>query len=289
MAEMDQGLKRAVTMRPEDWLAFTLTNGTVVYLGMAPTDVATEPQRILDTLLRVTYDGVECLVNIEFEARPGDDIGERLHLYAARATSIHKLKVISVVFWLTPSGQAPTSPTRVAIGNLPLYDQHFIGIEAYRLAAPDLMALAEQGAYGLLPLVPFSNGGETLEAAERAARLALTSAPTEQAEPLAVLVGVFAARKLGQNVAEAMLRRLLMSSNTLELSPLYLKWVEEGREKGLEEGLRNSARLILQGRFGAVPPEMEAAIVAASHAQLDDFMLHAATETLDELRTRLGA
>ena len=281
MAEMDQGLKRAVTMRPRDWLDFALTGATVVYLGTAPTDVATEPQRILDTLLRVTYDGVECLVDIEFEARPGDDIGERLYLYGARATSIHKLKVISVVFWLTPSGQAPTSPSRVAVGALPLYDQHFIGIEAYELAAQDLMTLAKQGAYGLLPLVPFSKGGETLEAAERAARLALTQAPTEQAEPLAVLVGVFAARKLGQTVAEAMLRRLLMSNNTLELSPLYLKW--------RDDGVRNAVRLFLQGRFGAVPADMELMIDTASHAQLDDFMLHAATETLDELRARLSA
>jgi len=184
VAEMDQGLKRAVTMRPRDWLDFALTNGAVVYLGTAPTDVATE-----------------------------------------------------------------------------------------------------QGAYGLLPLVPFSKGGETLEATERAARLALTSAPTEQAESLAVLVGVFAARKLGSDIVQTMLRRLLMSSNTLELSPLYLKWVEEGREKGL----RNAARLLLQGRFGSVSPEMEQAIANAGHAQLDDFMLHATTETLDELRARLSA
>ena len=287
MAEMDQGLKRAVTMRPQDWLTFALTGAPVVYLGTTPTDVATEPQRILDTLLRVSYDGVECLVNIEFEARPSDDIGERLHLYAARATSIHTLRVISVVFWLTPRGQAPTSPIQVAVGNLPLYDQYFIGIEAYTLQAEDLMALATQGAYGLLPLVPFSQGGETLEATERAARLALTQAPTEQAEPLAVLVGVFAARKLGSDVVETMLRRLLMSSNTLELSPLYLKWREEGRETGVDDGLRNAATLLLRGRFGSVTPEMEQAIAAASRSQLDNFMLHAATETLDELRARL--
>ncbi len=189
--------------------------------------------------------------------------------------------MISVVFWLTPHGPAPTSPIRVSVGNLPLYDQHFIGVEAYELAAQDLMALAEQGAYGLLPLVPFSKGGETLEAAERAARLALTSAPTEQAEPLAVLVGVFAARKLGSDVVETMLRRLLMSSNALELSPLYMKWHDDGA--------RNAALLTLQGRFGVVPPDVEQAIANASHDQLDDFMLHAATETLDELRARLGA
>lgn len=92
-----------------------------------------------------------------------------------------------------------------------------------------------------------------------------------------------------------------MSSNTLELSPLYLKWREEARELGLEEGreigheagvddgLRNAATLLLRGRFGSVPPEMEQAIASASRGHLDNFMLHATTETLDELRARLSA
>ncbi len=53
MAEMDQGIKRLIQTRPVDVLALALPD--VEYLGTQPIDVATEPQLVLDTLLRVRY------------------------------------------------------------------------------------------------------------------------------------------------------------------------------------------------------------------------------------------
>ena len=106
------------------------------------------------------------------------------------------------------------------------------GIETYTLAADDLMRLAGQGALGLLPLVPFSKGGETPEAAERAARLALMQAPAEQAEPLAVLVGVFAARQLGADMVAQYSTAIPPTNNRAENTRLaqsgglvYTRWV----------------------------------------------------------------
>jgi hypothetical protein len=65
---MDQGIKRLLQARPQDVLTLALPG--VEYLAPMPTDVATEPQLVLDTLYQVRYQGEECAVNIEAQAYP---------------------------------------------------------------------------------------------------------------------------------------------------------------------------------------------------------------------------
>lgn len=105
MAEMDQGIKRLLQAHPQDMLSLALPGAE--YIEALPMDVATEPQLVLDTLLRVRYQGVICAVDIEAEAIPRDSIAQRLHEYGARAMFVTRLPVISVVLWLEPGGIAP--------------------------------------------------------------------------------------------------------------------------------------------------------------------------------------
>jgi hypothetical protein len=105
---MDQGIKRLIQTYPQDVLAFVLPGAT--YEGMLTVDVATEPQLVLDTLLRIRYQGVECAVDIEVEAYPRAGIDRRLFEYAARAGIVASLPIISVVLWLNADGAPPTSP-----------------------------------------------------------------------------------------------------------------------------------------------------------------------------------
>src|SRR5579875_121706 len=168
MGVMDQGLKRLIQLRPLDWLIFARSGAQIEYLGTRQTDVATEPPRILDTHMEARYNGQPCLVNIEAEAYPSAEIGRRFYEYAARASVLFKLDVISIVFWLQRDGQVPTSPYRVSIGDLPLYDQHDVGIEVYNLRAEDLLKLGQGGAVGLLPLIAFTQGGQSLDTLEEA-------------------------------------------------------------------------------------------------------------------------
>ena len=98
-------------------------------------DVATEPQLVLDTLLRVRYEGVECAVDVEAEARPHPDIGRRLFEYGARATIVTGLPVISVVVWLEPNGKPAPSPYELRAGSRLIATWHFVGIELYRVPA----------------------------------------------------------------------------------------------------------------------------------------------------------
>jgi hypothetical protein len=73
---MDQGIKRLVQSHPADVLALAVPGAE--YLETLQSEVATEPQLLLDTLLRVRFEGVVCAVDLEAEARPRPDIGRRL-------------------------------------------------------------------------------------------------------------------------------------------------------------------------------------------------------------------
>lgn len=138
MADMDQGIKRLIQTHPADVLALALPDAE--HLDVLTTDVAAEPQLMLDTLQRIRYQGVECAANIEAEARPRPDMPRRCFEYGARASIIHGLPVVSIVLWLEPGGAIPASPYELRAGDRLIATWHFIGIEVYRLRAADLLA-----------------------------------------------------------------------------------------------------------------------------------------------------
>ncbi|HUY75373.1 MAG TPA: hypothetical protein VMV29_01285 [Ktedonobacterales bacterium] len=307
MPDPDQSLKRLMQMRPADWLALImrlLGGGRLEFVGVRPTDLAMEPPRVTDALIVARYNGVECAVNMEAQTIADATIGQRFYEYAARIRTLHRLRTLSIVFWLERKGRVPTSPHSERLGDLPLYDQHFVSIEVYNLQAADLLRMGEQGAPGLLPLVPFTKGGATLEAAEAAGRIAMATPNEEERVPITTMVGILAARKIGQVAANALVRRLVVSYDLLESSPLYQQWKEEwieknrgqweqkayveGEARGEARGLRRAVTLALRGRFGEPDADLAQAIATADEAMLDDVILHSGSDSLEEIRVRFG-
>jgi hypothetical protein len=227
VGDMDQGIKRLIQAHPADVLALVLPGAT--YEGPLTVDVATEPQLVLDTLLRIRYQGVECAVDIEVEASPRPDIGRRLFEYATRASIVTGLAVISVVLRLNADGAPPPSPYELRVGDLLLGAWQFFGIEVYRLPAS---ALLDRGLVGLLPLVPFTADGGALPAIERAAKMIRDRAPIDAVRELESLLMVFAARTIEVETIMTLVGRLFMSTEILETSPLYQLWVARGQAQG---------------------------------------------------------
>lgn len=287
MAEMDQGIKRLIQTHPEDVLALAVPEA--IYLGTLPVDVATEPQLTLDTLLHARIGGVECAVDIEAEARPHLEIARRLFEYGARATISTGLPVLSVVLWLERGGQPPISPYELRIGERTILTWHFIGIEVYNLRAESLLT---SGLLGLAPLVAFTQEAREIETIERAAEFVKERAAPGEVEELEALLAVFGARTFGARAMQHVIRRLFMSTEILETSPLYQLWIKEatekGRELGIEQGLREAVIAMLRGRFGTLSSEFEHAIEAADAASLQAMLPQAGTASLEELRSRLG-
>ena len=303
MPEMDQGIKRLLQTHPGDVLALALPEAE--YLGTLPVDVATEPQLVLDTLLRARYHGIECAVDLEAEARPREDMGRRCFEYGARATIVTGLPTISVVMWLEPDGAPPVSPYELWVDDRLVGTWHFIGIEVYRLRAE---ALIDSWLLGLLPLVAFTADATDVSVVERAAQLVKDQAPADQVSELESLLVVFAARTFGNDRALEIIRRLFVSTEILEQSPLYRLWreqamqegiehgieqgreqgIEQGREQGLQQGLAEGALAALRLRFGELAHEVEQAVASARKETLEDVLAHVATDTLEHVRARLG-
>lgn len=299
MAEMDQGIKRLIQTRPADVLALALPD--VEYLGTLPVDVATEPQLVLDTLLRVRDRDVICAVDLEAEARPTGDIGRRLYEYGARASIVTGLPIISVVLWLEANGVAPISPYELRTPSHLVANWHYIGIKLYDLSS---QALLDLGLPGLLPLVPFTRGGADLDTIERTAELVQQRVPADEAEILESLLMVFAARSFDTSVLLAMLRRLHMSTEIIEKSAFYQEALAKGRAQGIEqgiergieqgiergktEGLREAAWFALNGRFSALSDDVREAIAGADAPTLEALLLHVATDSIEQVQGRLG-
>lgn len=294
MAEMDQGIKRLIQTHPQDVLALAVPDAT--YLGTLPVDVATEPQLTLDTLLRARIGAEECAVDIEAEARPHPEIARRLFEYGARATIITGLPVVSVVLWLERGGPPPSSPYELRLAGRPILAWHFVGVEIYNLRAQSLLTI---DMLGLAPLVAFTREAREIATIARAAEFVKAHAPPGEVEELEALLAVFGARTFGAQAMQHLIRRLFMSTEILETSPLYQEWIraatekgmkagiEQGRELGIEQGLRDAAIAIIRGRFGTLPAEVEQALKGADTPALQALLPHAGTDSLDELRARL--
>lgn len=283
MPDMDQGIKRLIQTHPADVLALTLPGAD--YLDTLPVDVAAEPQLALDTLLRVRYQGIECAVDLEAEARARPDMGRRLFEYGARATIVTGLPIISIVLWLEPGGTPPPSPFELRAADRLIAHWHFSGIEVYKLSAEQLIG---PGLPGLLPLVPFTVEGGDLATVERATRLVQERAPTAEMSELANLLILFAGRRLDEAVLRILAGRLQVSYELIRESSVYRDLSAADIARSKVETAREAALLALRGRFGALPKDIERAVASAPVETLFDVLAHVATDPLEQVRARLG-
>lgn len=280
MAEKDQGAKAIIQLRPADIIAFALPGAE--YLGPLATDVATEPQLVLDTLYRIRYHGVICAVNIELQASPDKTMPRRLYEYGARASIVHKLPIISVVLWLHARGALPKSPYELRAAELLIATWHFHSIEVRKLSAS---AIIEAGPLGLLPFVPFMQGASEARI-EQAMRRVKATAPADQINPLAFIMAVFTAQaKHDADLAQIIVRRVLnMSFDIFKDSPLYQEIVQESAQAERSK----LTRIALEGRFGTLSEDIIQALNTANEPTLTALLAHLTTDTLAQVRQRLS-
>jgi hypothetical protein len=275
VGDMDQAMKRLVHLRGPDLLALAVPGA--VFKRLLPTEPATEPQLMLDSLLEVEVDAEECLVDFEFQLGIDQTMPRRMFEYGARASIVQQKPVISVVIWLEKGkGKIPASPYQMKAGRYKLATWPFLSLELYKLAAS---ATIQSGALGLLPLVPFMQGANE-QVVEQAMRRVREEAPPEQGIELASLLAVFIDRRQGTDLALTILRRFGMASDILKQSGLV--------QPLLAEEDQEMARAALEGRFGQVDREVLQALAAADKATLLELLRHISTDSLEQVRTRLG-
>jgi hypothetical protein len=295
MGAMDQGFKAWIDLCKEAVLPWALGE-PVEYLGDFPKEIAPAPQLLPDNFHLARVGGRECLINIEGQASIDSEMGRRMFEYGSRASVDSGLPVFSVVVWFFKDKQGhrpPKSPYKMYVGKRLRTTWEFDNIELYKLA-PD--AIINAGVVGLLPLLPFTKGA-TPAMIEAAMQQVKEEAPAEQVKPLAGLLGLFASRFYGQDLVLNLFRRLFMSTEFLQEFPLFNTMMAEaeakgearGEARGEAKGLREGARLSLEDRFGgALSAEVQRALDQADEATLKAVLAHIATDSLEQLRARLG-
>jgi hypothetical protein len=207
MAEKDQGAKAIIQLRPADFIQQVLPDAE--YQGPLETDVATEPQLVLDTLYGIRYHGIDCAIDFEVQATYDKDMPLRLFEYGSSAMRVHKRPIISVVLWLQSGGAVPESPYIIQVDNIPIGTWHFHNIRMQNLSAS---AMITSGPLGLLPFVPFMQGNDE-QLAEQAMRRVKEQASEEEAETLAFVLAVFIAQVYNSDeLARAIVRRVITES-----------------------------------------------------------------------------
>lgn len=74
----------------------------------------------------------------------------------------------------------------------------------------------------------------------------------------------------------------------LKDSPLYPLLVEDAKAEARAEERIKMLQLTLEGRFGALSADMLEAMKVADEAALTALAVHAGTDTLEQVRSRLG-
>jgi hypothetical protein len=303
MGDIDQGVKRLLQLRPQDYLTLAFPNAQPEYLGPLEIDVAMEPQLITDILHRVRLYGVECVVNFEAQAQPDAEMPRRMFKYGARVDIIQDLPVLSVVLIVEPGGKVPPSPYTRTVGPIPILTWHFQNIEVYRLNGRDII---NGGMISLMPLVPFMADRSEALFEDAAKTIHGSVGDAAQIESLEGILAAFGARFFGTETVKAIYGRLHMSNSLTDLfltSPLTQEFLAQakaegeakgkaegeakGKAEGMLEGMRELLRLSLEQQFGTLAPAILDALNQADRNTLIGIQMHLATLTLDDLRARL--
>ena len=203
----------------------------------------------MDFVARVGWQEEEALLLMEFQTAWQRDMPRRMAGYTWRLYERYDLPVHPVVVVLRPGGSLETSWRMVTWGR-PVATCRFDVIALWEMDAAVVMEQELAGLYPLLPLMRWEEEVAPAAILEHSQRLILDGIAPREARAdayvgLRVLSGI---RYPWQLVQQILRRRELM----LE-SPAYREILEEGRQAGREEGLRDDVLAALEVRFGVVP------------------------------------
>lgn len=207
----------------------------------------------VDILLEVQINGERMLLHIEFQTYNDATMAERLLRYNIAARYEHGLPVLSFVIYLLKDGNIVPSPLRwrVPTGQEVLLF-HFYSVEIGELSPEDIRSTGE---VNLLPLLPLTRGGDTRNIVSNMLRELDIPEHRELALLDFKLASLIFKRKSREDL-DWLIRSFKQMHDILHDTPIYQLILEEGREKGLEEGRdeeRRNLRMILvniaQARF----------------------------------------
>ena len=265
MADFDTISKYLVQTFPGDFARFTLGRDDVEVMDLLDNEQPTPQTPRTDSTLRVRIGGEEVLVHTEFQTTDSTHVPmpRRMAGYIGRAIERHGLPVFSSVLYLRPNAGSrdPGHHFQERPGHRILFEYRVI-----RLIELDGQRILERGNPGLIPFAPLMKPPAGLEAEGWLSQCiqAAHALPIDRSAQADLLSGLSILSGLvygSETISDLMSREGVM--DILRESSFAQYLTQQAREEGIEQGLRESIRDVLEIRFGLGAADSLAPLVAA--------------------------
>lgn len=226
-------------------------------------------------------DGQRGILHIELQTKPDSEIGQRMAEYGLRLWLRDGLPVRSLVVFLRQAETLAQSPFVVEwMGEERL---RYI-FDVIRLWEVPPERVLETPYYDLWPLAGLMAGMTADSAVAVAERIAVAPLPAHEREELTNQLLILAGLRIPRQALREALRRKPMLEDLWKESNL----AGAIEDLAMERGMRESIRLVLEARFGPVDTAVIEALKPLDEDALTELTRHAATDTLETFRGRLG-
>ncbi len=228
-----------------------------------------------------TPEGERSLLHVELQTEPDTQIGARIADYKIQLWQRDHLPIQSVVVFLRPASNIQPSPFVIPWRQGTSLQSDYAIIKLWEIPVERVLATP---AYDLWPLAALMAGVTVERVVAVDEQIAAAPLPQAERSELTGLLVVLSELRLRRWKTLQALRRNPMIDELVRQSSLF----EEAKLEGKLEGKREAIQLMLEARFGTLSADMLAALGAADDAALEGLARHAATETLEQIRARLG-
>jgi predicted transposase YdaD len=251
----DRRMEGLFNEAPQDFVEWLMPGAT--YVNVVSPELE-EETTFTDILCEIILAGKRMLLHIEFQKRRDSRMAERLWAYNQKATLKYKCPVWSVVVYLVEDSPIAQSPlTKELPDGRPVHRFDFDVICLWETATEELK---QRGLIGLLPLLPLTRDAARQDVVEEVITELMPPGEEPKAELLTLTYGLASLvfeNKNREADLEWLIGRFAKMYDLLRETRAFQdltketreEALQEGREEGKLEGIRQTLLKIVQTRF----------------------------------------
>jgi predicted transposase YdaD len=232
MGKWDGKMKHLASIAQEDFVSWLVEGAR--FEGELSANFATR-DRDGDNLWQISIEGKPCLLNLEFQLKPNENMGRRMWEYNVDAAIKYEQPAKSVVVYLREPGHpkaAPPYQLKLPNGEV-IHTFSFTVIELCKVKTEKLF---QTGLKGILPLVPLTQDGQDHDAIEHVIKELLQPGVKKQEELLSFTYGLAALVFKEESQHDWLRRRFAMIEDVIKESWAFQEMIQKGLKEGLKEG-----------------------------------------------------
>jgi predicted transposase/invertase (TIGR01784 family) len=198
------------------------------------------------------------ILHIEFQSTRDSNMPRRMMSYYARIVDKYGLPVYPVVIYLNSDNFGPNTPDTYVNS---IYNEDIMKFK-YRVLKVwemDPKMIIDKDLYGLFPILPLTNHGNTndnkcLEACFDLVQNADIKDEALKAD-MSVCTGVLAGLRYPKELVKSLMKVEIMQESVI-YQDILNEGIEKGKKEGMEKGMEESIIYVLSARFGNISANM---------------------------------